>query len=167
MNRLTFSYNPVLSIRDGKETIFVFQNPNKALVNDAIVKLRGGKWTALDCTNSSMPTSDAIVYLSALVNDIGNLFREAKNGRVLWNIVNRDLFIAQVRTDVLNTDFSQFTETTENSVLMKLVPIIPLLEVGMYSTSIGVINALPIDEYITLSRKQLWVAMLTSANAVL
>ena len=167
MNQHTFALHPVLFIYDGKvPPIYVFQNPNKELVADAFRKVDELGWEAFDCTRKPVPKDDACHYLMALLNDISNLYRPIMDGRVLWNIANKDLFVAQVRSDVLNTDFSKFTETTEQSVLVKLVPIIPLLDVGMYATAIGTINALVNDEYITSERKTAWVSMLTSANAI-
>lgn len=168
MNQLTFSCPPVMSIYDGKTSpIFVFQNPDKTIVRDALLKLESGEYVARDCTNKAMDVDDAKTYLNALLNDITNLFYDTMGGRVLWNIVNKDLFVAQVRTDVLCTDFTKFTSTTEDSVFAKLAPIESLLNMGMYSTSVDKINLIPIDEFITPTRKQLWVAMLTSANAVI
>lgn len=164
---LTYKNRPCFYITKGSDRIYIAQSPNKNLVSDVISKIQKMEgWVAYDFYGNALQDNIVLSYLWMLQSDIDNIFRNEISGQVIWNILNTPIIVSQVRAEVLMTDFSQFQSTTEESVLAKIAPIIPLLSVGMYHTASKNILALPIDEFLTEERKQKWEKLLLSTNAI-
>ncbi|MFA5403405.1 MAG: hypothetical protein WC358_00550 [Ignavibacteria bacterium] len=171
-------YSTIYSLTRDGVTEVIFLN-SVALANigyDTIRAVELGDIIVKDCLGNIIQPNIAASILNELTSLASEFIKqvnsESLNDAYLrftiqcnWNISSGLLMISIVRSHMLHVGLSQYGL---NSIQMsaKLSSLIGLMQVGMFSESIVVLNSLERDGFLTEERIQQYTAMLMSANAI-